>query len=156
MDLRTIPDMAAQWRVPVGLSDHTLSRPRRRSRWRSARRMVEKHLTLRRADGGPDAAFSLEPDEFATLVHAVRDAEASLGRCATARRASERRARVFRRSLFAVADIDAGERLTRDNVRSIRPGRRPRAPPPARVLAGRATTRIRRGTPLRWDHVAQA
>jgi N-acetylneuraminate synthase len=153
MDLHTIPDMERTWLVPVGLSDHTLTQTAATVAVALGACMVEKHLTLRRADGGPDAAFSLEPDEFAALVRAVRDAQASLGSVRYGPSPSEASSNVFRRSLFAVADIAAGEEFTRDNVRSIRPGTglAPRHLP--RVLGSVAAVPISRGTPLRWEHV---
>src|SRR4051812_31518052 len=153
MDLRTLPHMAAAFDVPVGLSDHTMSSTAAVASVTLGACMFEKHLTLRRADGGPDAAFSLEPDEFASLVRSVRDAEASLGGVRYGPSPSEQSSNVFRRSLFVVEDVEPGEAFTRRNVRSIRPGYglSPRHLP--RVLGGRATTRLARGTPLAWEHV---
>ncbi len=154
MDLRTLPHMAAAFSVPVGLSDHTLDSTAAVVAVTLGACMIEKHLTLRRADGGPDAAFSLEPDEFAAMVGAVRDAEAALGSVRYGPSESERSSVMFRRSLFVVDDVEPGERFTAANVRSIRPGDglAPRHLPA--VLAGRAACRIPRGTPLSWDLVS--
>lgn len=154
MDLRTIPAMAERWGVPVGFSDHTLGTTAATVAVTLGARVIEKHLTLRRADGGPDAAFSLEPGEFATMVEAVREAEASLGAVRFGPSEHERHSLAFRRSLFVVADVAAGERLTRDNVRAIRPGD---GLPPKHldeVLGRVAAGPIARGTPLRWDLLA--
>jgi N-acetylneuraminate synthase len=153
MDLRTLPEMQREWEVPVGLSDHTLTSTAATVAVALGACMVEKHLTLRRADGGPDAAFSLEPDEFAAMVRTVRDAQAALGEVRFGPSPSERSSLAFRRSLFVVADVAEGEVLTRDNVRSIRPGTG-LAPRYMQCVVGqRAAAPIPRGTPLRWDHM---
>ena len=116
--------------------------------------VVEKHLTLRRSDGGPDAAFSLEPAEMAEVVRGCRTAWAALGDGAPARAAAESGSAAFRRSLYAVEDIGPGEPFTRANVRSIRPGHG-LPPRELRGLIGRrARGAIRRGTPLAWELVA--
>ena len=154
MDLRTIPAMAERWGVPVGFSDHTLGTTAATVAVTLGACVIEKHLTLRRADGGPDAAFSLEPGEFATMVEAVREAEASLGAVRFGPSEHERHSLAFRRSLFVVADVAAGQRLTRDDVRAIRPGD---GLPPKHLdeVVGRAAAGpIARGTPLRWDLLA--
>ena len=114
--------------------------------------LIEKHFTLRRADGGPDSAFSLEPDELAA---GARD-EGGLRRARHRRagsRAGERTSRVFRRSIYVVRDIAAGEPFTRENVRIIRPGYglAPRDLP--KVLGRTARRALARGTALTWDAV---
>lgn len=154
MDLRTIAAMGERWSVPIGFSDHTLGTTAATAAVALGASVIEKHLTLRRADGGPDAAFSLEPHEFVTLVEAVREAHASLGEVRFGPSEHERASLAFRRSLFVVADVAAGEALTRDNVRSIRPGD---GLPPKHldaVVDRIAATDIRRGTPLSWDLLA--
>ena len=115
--------------------------------------MIEKHFTLRRAEGGPDAAFSLEPEEFAAMTAACRNAHKALGRVDYGLAASEAGSRTVRRSLYAVADIAAGEAISHANVRSIRPGY---GLPPKHLpaLIGRKARRaIARGTPLSWGDV---
>jgi N-acetylneuraminate synthase len=146
-------DALARHDTVVGISDHSPGAVVPIAAVARGAAIVEKHLTLRRADGGPDAAFSLEPDEFAALVRSVRDAQAALGDVRYGPSASERSSTAFRRSLFAVTDIAEGEPLTRENVRSIRPGHglAPRYLPC--VLGSRAVAPIPRGTPLRWDHM---
>jgi N-acetylneuraminate synthase len=155
MDLRTLPHMAAAFDAPVGLSDHTLDSTAAVVAVTLGARMIEKHLTLRRADGGPDGAFSLEPHEFASMVTAVREAEAALGSVRYGPSESERSSDMFRRSLFVVEDVEPGERFTRANVRSIRPGDGLAPRHLADVLDGRASRRIPRGTPLSWDLVTR-
>jgi len=112
---------------------------------------VDKHFTLSRADPGSDSAFSLEPHEFKAMVDAVRETEKALGTVCYEVSEHEKASRVFRRSLFAVKDIEAGEVFTEENVRSIRPGY---GLPPKYlpvVLGRRAAQPIRRGTPMDWD-----
>lgn len=149
-NLRTIPDMAAQFDVQVGLSDHTLGIGVAVAASALGACMIEKHLTLRRADGGPDSAFSLEPDEFARLVEGTSAAHAALGRISYAPEASEATMRKLRRSLYVVADMAAGEVFTAQNLRAIRPGYGlpPRHLP--EILGRRAGTAIKRGTPMNW------
>jgi len=154
MDLRTIPDMAERWGVPVGLSDHTLGSTAAITAVALGACVLEKHVTLARSDGGPDAAFSLEPDELRDLVTAVRDAEASLGGVRYGPAERETASLAFRRSLFVVEDVVEGELLTDANVRAIRPGD---GLPPKHlpdVLGKKATKAIKRGTPLAWDLIS--
>ena len=113
--------------------------------------VIEKHFTLSRGTPGPDSAFSLEPHEFKTMVDAVRTAEKALGQVAYEFSEAEAASRVLRRSLFVVRDVEAGDLLTADVVRSIRPGHGlpPKSLPD--VLGRRARVSIERGTPLSWD-----
>lgn len=151
MDLRTIIDMAQRWAVPVGLSDHTLSPTAAITGLALGACVLEKHLTLSRRDPGPDSAFSLEPEELRALVAQLREAEAALGSVRYGPTAGEASSRVFRRSLFVVAPVRAGEVFTEANVRSIRPGDglAPRELPA--VLGARAARDLATGTPLSWD-----
>jgi sialic acid synthase SpsE len=115
--------------------------------------VIEKHFTLARSDGGPDAAFSLEPDEFAALVRDCRDAWTSLGRAHYDLLGSERGNIQFRRSLYVTADVAAGAVLSPANVRSVRPGA---GLPPAdldKVLGRPAARALKRGEPLDWSMV---
>ncbi len=153
LHLRTIADMAATFDVPIGLSDHTLGIVAPVTAVTLGACIIEKHLCLKRADGGPDAHFSLEPDEFAQMVRNVRESEASLG---SVRYGDvEATSRAYRRSLFVVEHIPAGEAFTEANVRSIRPA--DGLPPKElrRVLGRRAMRDIERGTPLSWELVAE-
>ena len=154
MNLRTIPDMAQTFKLPVGLSDHTLDLAVPVAAVALGACMIEKHLTLRRADGGPDGAFSLEPDEFRAMVDQVRIAERALGRVNYEVSRNEEASRVFRRSLFVVADVKAGESFTSANVRSIRPGHGLHTRHLEEVLGQRAACEISRGTPLQRAHIA--
>lgn len=153
MDLRTMADMGRRWDVPVGLSDHTLGTAVAVASVALGAAMIEKHITLARADRGPDASFSLEPHELAGLVSAVREAEAALGGVRYGPTPGEEASRVFRRSLFVVEDVAAGEAFTRRNVRCIRPGHGLAPKHLDEVLGRPATTAVPRGTPLSWDVV---
>jgi N-acetylneuraminate synthase len=152
-NLRTIPHLSAAFDVPVGLSDHTLGIAVPVAAVAQGACIIEKHFTLSRSTPGPDSAFSLEPHEFRDLVTAVRTAEQALGRVQYTVTEREAVSRVFRRSLFAVADIAAGEPFTHANVRSIRPGHGllPKYLPD--VLGRTAARAIRRGTPLDWTMI---
>lgn len=121
-NVRTIPHLAQAFGVVSGLSDHTPGSAAAVASIALGGAIIEKHFTLARADGGPDAAFSLEPDEFAALVRDCDAAWRALGGVTYDIEASEKGNLVFRRSLYAVAPIKAGEKLKRENVRSIRPG----------------------------------
>jgi pseudaminic acid synthase len=154
MDLRTIPDMAARFGVPIGLSDHTMDVTVPVTAVALGACVVEKHLTLSRQHTGPDSAFSLEPQEFGEMVRAVRTAERALGRIRYGADARERGSLRFRRSLFVSADLKAGDLFTAANVRCIRPadGLHPRHLDA--VIGRRAARDLRSGTPLSWDAVA--
>jgi N-acetylneuraminate synthase len=153
MNLRRIGLLAEEFGCPVGLSDHTLEPAVPVAAVALGASIIEKHLTLSRDLPGCDAAFSLEPGEFRQMVLAVRAAHAALGEAAPAPSPAEAGARQFRRSLFAVEDIPAGELLTRENVRAIRPAA---GLPPKHldeILGRRARQDIPRGTPLGWQHI---
>jgi N-acetylneuraminate synthase len=154
MNLRTIPHLAETFGVPVGLSDHTLGITVPVAAVALGACVIEKHFTLSRAAGGPDAAFSLEPSEFRAMVEALRTAEKALGRVSYEVTEKEKASRIFRRSLFVVEDMQAGEMFTEQNVRSIRPGHglAPKYLP--EVLGRRAACDLVRGTPLRWADVS--
>jgi pseudaminic acid synthase len=154
MNLRTIVDMRERFRVPVGLSDHTLGTSVSEAAVSLGASIIEKHFTLSRSTPGPDSAFSLEPAEFAALVQGVRTIEGALGTVRYGVTPGERKSLPFRRSLFIVKDVKAGEVFTEVNVRSIRPadGLPPRDLP--KVLGKRARRDIPAGTPLAWDLVS--
>jgi N-acetylneuraminate synthase len=155
-NVRTVADMAVRFGCPIGLSDHTPGTAAAVAAVSIGASIVEKHFTLARSDGGPDAAFSLEPDEFSALVRDCKDAWKALGRAHYDVLGSERASLTFRRSLYVTAPVRAGEAFTRANVRSIRPGL---GLPPAELEAvlGRVARRdIGRGEPLAWEMVEGA
>lgn len=153
MDLRTIPDMANRWEAPVGFSDHTLGTAAAVAAVAMGACVLEKHLTISRAEPTADAAFSLEPDEFRRMVDDVRLAEAALGGVRYGPSDREGSSLPFRRSLFVVADVAAGEPFTDANVRVIRPGHGLAPRHLAEVLGRRAARPVTRGAPLSWDDV---
>ncbi len=137
----------------VGLSDHTPGIAVSVAAVALGAAIIEKHFTLRRADGGPDAAFSLEPDELAALAEGCRTAWAALGRVNYEREPSEAQNIVFRRSPYVVEDITARETFTPHNVRSIRPGYGLPLKHLPKILGRRANRSLARGTPLGWSCV---
>lgn len=152
-NLRTMPHLGEAFGVVSGLSDHTHGTATSVASIALGGSVIEKHFTTSRADGGPDSDFSLEPDEFKRLCEDCRDAWLSLGRVSYNLKSAEEGSAVFRRSLYVVADIPAGAALTRDNVRSIRPGYGlpPRHMP--NVLGKTVTRDLARGTALAWDMI---
>ena len=128
INLKTIPNLAETFNVISGLSDHSLGIEVPIAAVALGAKIVEKHLTLSRADGGPDAAFSLEPKELKDMVLAIRNTEKAIGQVDYSLNERTLKNREFSRSLFVVKDIKKGEVLTQDNIKSIRPsyGLRPK------------------------------
>lgn len=153
-NVRTVPDLGERFGVISGLSDHTSGSAVAVASIALGGCVVEKHFTLARADGGPDAAFSLEPDEFTALVADCKRAWRALGKTTYDLQGSESASVQFRRSLYVVRDVAAGETLTRDNVRSIRPGHGLAPKHLTEVLDRPAARALKRGEPLDWNAVA--
>lgn len=151
-NLRTIPHLREMFACQVGLSDHTMGMGAAVASVAMGATVIEKHFTLSRADGGVDSTFSCEPDEMRMLVAETESAWHAMGSVRYGLQSEgERKSTVFRRSLYAVRDISAGELLTAANVRAIRPGYG-LAPKFADTVIGmRAKVDILRGTALRWD-----
>ncbi len=154
MNLATIPHLQQTFGVPVGLSDHTIGIAVPVAAVALGACVIEKHFTLSRATPGPDSAFSLEPTEFKTMVEAVRTAERALGSVHYGLSEQEGHSRMFRRSLFVVRDMKAGDVFTPETVRSIRPGHGLHTRYLDQVLGRRAAHDIHWGTPLSWDLVS--
>ena len=153
MNLRTIPELSRRFGLPVGLSDHTMSIAAPVAAVALGASIIEKHITLSRAEPGPDSAFSLEPQEFKAMVDAVRIAEKSLGEVHFGVQDQEAASRAFRRSLFVVQNVKRGQVFTAENVRSIRPAHGMHTRHLPEVLGRRAARDVERGTPLSWDLV---
>jgi pseudaminic acid synthase len=151
MNLATLPRLAEVTGCPAGLSDHSMGTVASVVAVTLGACLVEKHLTLRRADGGVDSSFSLEPDEFRALVDGVRQAEAMIGEARFGPGVVEEGNTAFRRSLYVVEDVPQGGVFTEQNVRSIRPGFG-LAPRYLELVLGRRALRpIARGTPMTWE-----
>jgi N-acetylneuraminate synthase len=150
-NLRAIPRLAADYGCIAGLSDHTPGTATAVTAIALGAAIIEKHFTLDRADGGPDAAFSLEPEELKRLVDDCRHAWEALGDASLNRGEAETANKQFRRSLYVVRDVAAGTPLTREDVRSIRPGfgLAPKTLPD--VLGRPAARALKRGEPLAWE-----
>jgi N-acetylneuraminate synthase len=152
-NLRTLPHLAELFGCQVGLSDHTLGVGVAVASVALGATVIEKHFTLERADGGVDSVFSMEPAEMAQLVVETERAWRALGQVSYGPTEAEKGSLQFRRSLYVVQDLEAGDVLTRDNVRSIRPGLGIAPKFMDRVLGRKAALDIRRGTPLAWELV---
>jgi len=153
INLRSIPHLAEAFGCPAGLSDHTLGSSVAVAAVALGAAVIEKHFTLSRAAGGPDSAFSMEPDEFKRMVQDIRTVEKALGRVTYFLTENEKISAVFRRSLFVVEDIKCGEVFTEKNVRSIRPGYGMHTRYLPTVLGRKAVKDIAGGTPLEWSLV---
>ncbi|MGB9731814.1 MULTISPECIES: pseudaminic acid synthase [Calditerrivibrio] len=150
-NLLTIPDMKVRFGVNVGISDHTLGISVPIASVALGARVVEKHFIIDRKLGGPDAAFSLEPNEFAEMVKNIREVEKALGTVTYDLSPKVEKSRIFSRSLFAVDDIKVGEIFTDKNIRSIRPGYGLHPKYYKELLGKRAKRDIKRGEPLTLD-----
>jgi pseudaminic acid synthase len=152
-NLRRIPNLVEEFECPVGLSDHSLGVEVAITSVALGACLIEKHFTLRRADGGPDSAFSLEPEELAALTQGVRAAFAALGTGAPIRSEVEKQSLAFRRSIYVVRDIAEGEPFTGENLRVIRPGYGLAPKHLPEIIGKRARKQLARGTRLTWDAV---
>ncbi|CAN1537390.1 SpsE Sialic acid synthase [Burkholderiaceae bacterium] len=150
-NILTIPHMRELFGCEVGLSDHTMGVGVSVASVALGATVIEKHFTLNRADGGVDSSFSMEPAEMAQLVVETERAWQALGRVAYGPTAAEEKSIVFRRSLYVVKDLQAGEKLTADNVRAIRPGLGLPTKYLEQVLGKTVRQSVARGTALSWD-----
>ena len=153
MNIRVIPHMAEVFDCMTGLSDHSMGSAVAVASVALGARMVEKHFTLSRADGGPDAAFSMEPAEFKKMADEIRIVEKALGRVTYQLTEKQERSREEGRSLFVTQDIGAGEVFTPENLRSIRPAFGMAPMYYEEVLGKKARVSIQRGTPMAWEYV---
>ncbi|WP_421250312.1 pseudaminic acid synthase [Aeromonas sp. 600584] len=152
-NLRTIPMLRQRFGVEVGLSDHTLGSATAIAATALGATLIEKHFTLARADGGPDCAFSMEPAELTELVASVNTAHAALGVADYQLTASEQGNRAFRRSLYLVKEMAAGEQLTAAHIKSVRPAL---GLPPAdydRLIGKRVNRSLSANQPLSWEWI---
>lgn len=152
--LMSIPHLREAFGCEVGISDHTLGIGAAVAAVALGATVIEKHVTLRRADGGVDSAFSLEPHEVRALVEESERARLSLGQVHYGASSAEKASLKYRRSLYVVADIRAGEVFSDANVRAIRPGFGLAPKHLDAVIGRRAARDLPRGTPLSWDLLA--
>lgn len=153
-NLLTIPYLRDRYGCEVGLSDHTLGIGVAVASVALGATVIEKHFTLRRADGGVDSAFSMEPAEMKELVEETARAWQSLGKAYIGPTEAEKSSITFRRSLYIVKDLKAGDVLTKENVRAIRPGLGLPVKELDRILGRKATRDLERGTPLAENYIA--
>ncbi|HBL6931093.1 pseudaminic acid synthase [Citrobacter koseri] len=147
-NLATIPDMAKRFNVITGLSDHTIDNTTAVASVVLGANIIEKHITLDRNGGGPDDSFSLEPKDLVALCRDAKTAWMALGRVNYERKESEKGNLKFRRSLYVVKDVKKGEKLTSENIKSIRPGFGMAPKHYDEVIGARATVDIEAGTAL--------
>ncbi len=152
-NILTIPHMRALFKCEVGLSDHTMGVGVSVGSITLGATVIEKHFTLSRAQGGVDSTFSMEPAEMAQLVVETERAWQALGQVQYGATDAERASLVFRRSLYVVEDLKAGDVLTRENVRAIRPGLGLPTKYLEQVLGKTVKQDVKRGAALGWDHV---
>ncbi len=153
-NVATIPALAAMFRCHAGLSDHTMGLGVATAATALGARVIEKHFTLARADGGVDSDFSLEPAELKSLVEETRRAFLSIGEVTFAIDDTESTSREHKRSIYVSRDIAKGEKFDSNNIKIVRPGL---GLPPARwdqIIGRHATCDLQAGTPLEWDQVA--
>lgn len=153
MNLRTIPLMQQTFDCIVGLSDHTLGSEVALGAVALGAKVIEKHVTLKRSDGGPDGAFSMEMDEFAEMIEKIRNLEKALGQATFRLTEKQEEARSGMRSLYVTEDIKAGEVLTPQNIRSIRPDGGLHTMYYEDVLGKTVRRDLKKGTPLQWDMI---
>lgn len=153
MNLKVIPHMAETFDCLAGLSDHSMGTAVAVASVALGAKMVEKHLTLSRSDGGPDAAFSMEPEEFRKMAEEIRIVEKALGRVTYELTEKQKKSREDGRSLFVVKDIGKGEIFTEENVRSIRPAFGMHTMYYDEVIGKKARVDIAKGTPLDWKYI---
>ncbi|WP_200763536.1 pseudaminic acid synthase [Nitrosophilus alvini] len=153
-NLETIPNLSETFGVIAGFSDHTLGITAPVAAVTLGAKVIEKHFILDKSMGGPDAAFSLDIDEFKEMVKAVRDTEKLLGKVDYSMSDKKRKSREFSRSLFVAENIREGEILTEKNIRSVRPGYGLHPKYLKDILGKRAATDLEKGTPLKWEHIS--
>ncbi|QGU95076.1 pseudaminic acid synthase [Clostridium bovifaecis] len=154
VNLNTIPNMRETFETLVGLSDHTLGQEVAIASVALGAKVIEKHFILDRSEGGPDSAFSMEPEEFKNMVNSIRNVEKALGTVKyDLSEKTKKSRRLFSRSLFIIKEVKKGEIFTEGNVKSIRPGLGMHTRYYNDILGKKAKVDIEEGTPLTWDLV---
>lgn len=155
INLKTIRHMSETFACISGLSDHSLGDSVDVAAVALGAKVIEKHLTLTRADGGPDGSFSMEPSEFSAMVMNIRNIEKAMGKVTYDLTDKQKKSKGRSRSLYAVADIKAGSKFTKDNIRSIRPGFGLHTKYYEDILGKTARKDIQMGTALSWDVIGE-
>lgn len=155
MNLSTILDMKQRFEIPIGLSDHSMGTFSAATAVALGANLIEKHFCISRAIKNPDSAFSMEPREFREMVEQVREVEEALGKVTYGVSKQEESNECFRRSLFVVKDIAAGEFFTPENIRSIRPAYGLKPKYYKEVIGKRAKHELKRGMPLSFGDIAE-
>ena len=153
MNLSVIPHMMQTYDCICGISDHTLGTEVAIASAALGAKIIEKHLTLRREDGGVDAAFSMEPKEFADMVRQVRNIEKAKGSVTYQLTKNQKEGRKFGRSLFVAEDISRGSTFTGYNIRSVRPADGIETKHFYNIIGRKATYDLKKGTPLSWEMI---
>lgn len=153
MNLKVIPNISQTFECISGLSDHSLGTETAIASVALGAKVIEKHMTLSRNDGGVDSAFSMEKEEFAQMVLQIRNVEKALGRVTYDLNEAQIDSRTKSRSLFVVKDISAGESFTSENVRSIRPAAGMHTKHYEEILGRKAKCDVRKGTPMDWKYI---
>jgi pseudaminic acid synthase len=154
LNLNTLPDIKERFKTIAGISDHTMGIAVPIASVALGAKIVEKHLILDRSLGGPDASFSIEPKEFLNMTRAIRDIEKALGTVTYELSEGVRKSREHSRSLFVIVDMECGDMITAENVKSIRPGFGLHPKYLREVIGKRVTRKVSKGTPLAWDLLA--
>lgn len=153
MNLNHIPAIKQMFGCIVGLSDHTLGDETAVAGVALGAKIIEKHLALNRNDGGPDAAFSMNPKEFAQMIRKIRNVESALGKSDYGLNAEQIKSRRDSRSLFVAKNMKKGDRFTEENLRSIRPGGGLHTKYYTQLLGQLAVCDIPKGTPMDWKYI---
>lgn len=150
-NLMTIPEMRKHWDVQIGLSDHTISNTASIVATSLGATLIEKHFILDRADKGPDSEFSIEPAELESLVNQTKDAWSALGEAGFERKVAEKGNARFRRSVYFVKDLKAGDTVTKDSIRRIRPSLGLEPKYEQDIIGKKLKVDVSRGTPTSWE-----
>ncbi len=153
LNLKTIKNMSDTFNCIAGLSDHSMGSAIDVAAVAMGASIIEKHLTLNRADGGPDGAFSMEPEEFKQMIIDIRNVEKAIGKVTYDLSEAQKKGRKNARSLYVVKDIKKGEMFTKDNIKSIRPGRGLPTWYYDEIIGRRAAMDISFGTALKWEYI---
>lgn len=153
MNLMTMPNMAESFKVPVGLSDHSMGSVAAVTAVALGAKVIEKHFCLSRNIENPDASFSMEPDEFSSMVNDIRMAEKAMGTIKYGPARQEENNLVFRKSIFVVNDVKKGDFFTKENIKVIRPGYGMKPREYSGILGKRALVDVQRGTPLKKEMI---